>query len=171
LYSENEPISSCIPYSQGFPTSGPRATCGPPDHFCGPRSFLGFVENLPNCKNFKKSTIRIILFEKFRQRRSKFGRTVFLKSWRGFLQSSPMYICGPRSTSQCSMWPAYTWKLETYSLVQALWHQKMENEVQKREIFERKVQLNKGPHSRATFSHPSSEKMKVLQHRTQERER
>jgi hypothetical protein len=28
---------------QGFPTSGPRATCGPPDHFCGPRSCLGFV--------------------------------------------------------------------------------------------------------------------------------
>jgi hypothetical protein len=27
-----------------------------------------------------------------------------------------MYICDPQSTSQCSMWPAYTWKLETPAL-------------------------------------------------------
>jgi hypothetical protein len=24
-----------------------------------------------------------------------------------------MYICGPRNTSECRMWPGYTWKLET----------------------------------------------------------
>jgi hypothetical protein len=46
---------------QGFPKSGPRATCGLPNHFCGPRSFLGFIQTYLNMKYLTSFSVQLQL--------------------------------------------------------------------------------------------------------------